>query len=155
MWSLGCMFAGMVFRKEPFFHGHDNYDQLVKIAKARAAPPAPPRARASALASLTPPPSPRRVQVLGTDELFDYLDKYNLELDPHFDGILGRHTRKAWTKFITSENQHLVSPEAIDFLDKLLCYDHQDRLSPVEAMAHPYFEPVRSAAAAEPPPTGA
>ncbi|CAN0412687.1 unnamed protein product, partial [Discosporangium mesarthrocarpum] len=35
MWSLGCMFAGMIFRKEPFFHGHDNYDQLVKIAKAR------------------------------------------------------------------------------------------------------------------------
>lgn len=33
LWSLGCMFAGMIFRKEPFFHGHDNYDQLVKIAK--------------------------------------------------------------------------------------------------------------------------
>jgi serine/threonine protein kinase len=33
MWSLGCMFAGMIFRKEPFFYGHDNYDQLVKIAK--------------------------------------------------------------------------------------------------------------------------
>lgn len=65
MWSLGCMFAGMIFRKEPFFHGHDNYDQLVKIAK-----------------------------VLGTDELFSYLDKYDLELDPHFDSILGRHTKK-------------------------------------------------------------
>jgi casein kinase II subunit alpha len=67
MWSLGCMFAGMViilistdlqpglgikldsfedtdlfgsfwlqiFRKEPFFYGHDNYDQLVKIAKVK------------------------------------------------------------------------------------------------------------------------
>ena len=35
MWSLGCMVAGMVFRREPFFHGHDNYDQLVKIAKVR------------------------------------------------------------------------------------------------------------------------
>jgi len=35
MWSLGCMFAGMIFRKEPFFNGHDNYDQLVKIAKVR------------------------------------------------------------------------------------------------------------------------
>jgi hypothetical protein len=23
----------MIFRKEPFFYGHDNYDQLVKIAK--------------------------------------------------------------------------------------------------------------------------
>lgn len=27
--------AGMIFRKEPFFYGHDNYDQLVKIAKVR------------------------------------------------------------------------------------------------------------------------
>ncbi|MFQ6670660.1 hypothetical protein Gotur_035487 [Gossypium turneri] len=33
LWSLGCMFAGMIFRKEPFFYGHDNYDQLIKIAK--------------------------------------------------------------------------------------------------------------------------
>jgi len=22
------MFASMIFRKEPFFHGHDNYDQV-------------------------------------------------------------------------------------------------------------------------------
>ena len=82
MWSLGCMFAGMIFRKEPFFHGHDNYDQLVKIAR-----------------------------VLGTDELFDYLDKYNLELDPHFDSILGRHSRKSWHKFVNADNQHLVRAE--------------------------------------------
>ncbi|KAI8016788.1 Casein kinase II subunit alpha-2 [Camellia lanceoleosa] len=67
MWSLGCMFAGMIFRKEPFFYGHDNHDQLVKIAKA------------------------------------------------------------------------------IDFLDKLLRYDHQDRLTAKEAMAHPYFSQVRAA----------
>lgn len=33
LWSLGCMFAGMIFKKEPFFHGHDNFDQLVKIAR--------------------------------------------------------------------------------------------------------------------------
>jgi len=121
MWSLGCMFAGMIFRKEPFFHGHDNYDQLVKIVK-----------------------------VLGTDELFDYLDKYNLELDPHFDGILGRHTRKPWSKFLNSDNQHLVSPEAVDLLDKLLRYDHHERLSPSEAMLHPYFCPVRVEGSADP-----
>ena len=30
MWSLGCMLASMIFRKEPFFHGHDNYDQVGK-----------------------------------------------------------------------------------------------------------------------------
>ena len=27
---------GMIFRKEPFFYGHDNYDQLAKIAKVPA-----------------------------------------------------------------------------------------------------------------------
>ncbi|MBA0620259.1 hypothetical protein Godav_006013 [Gossypium davidsonii] len=67
MWSLGCMFVGMIFRKEPFFYGHDNNDQLVKIAKA------------------------------------------------------------------------------IDFLDKLLRYDHQERLTAKEAMVHPYFSQVRAA----------
>ncbi len=120
MWSLGCMFAGMIFRKEPFFHGHDNYDQLVKIAK-----------------------------VLGTEELFHYLDAYDLELDPHFDGILGRHTKKPWSKFVTADNQHLVSDEAIDFVSKLLRYDHQERLSAKEAMGHAYFAPIRDMAVAE------
>jgi casein kinase II subunit alpha len=115
LWSLGCMVAGMVFKKEPFFHGHDNYDQLVKIAK-----------------------------VLGTDELFAYLEKYDIELDSHFDGILGRHARKPWDKFITPENKHLASPEALDFIDKLLRYDHQERLTAREALAHPWFEPLRS-----------
>jgi casein kinase II subunit alpha len=61
MWSLGAMFAPMIFRKEPFFHGHDNYDQLVKIAK-----------------------------VLGTDELFEYLEKYDIELDSQYDDLLGK-----------------------------------------------------------------
>ncbi|KAJ3087262.1 Casein kinase II subunit alpha [Quaeritorhiza haematococci] len=114
MWSLGCMFASMIFRKEPFFHGHDNYDQLVKIAK-----------------------------VLGTDELFSYLDKYDIELDSHFDEILGRYPRRPWTRFVTPDNERYISPEAIDFLDKLLRYDHQERLTPAEAMLHQYFEPVR------------
>uniref|UniRef100_A0A453BPR3 Protein kinase domain-containing protein n=1 Tax=Aegilops tauschii subsp. strangulata TaxID=200361 RepID=A0A453BPR3_AEGTS len=35
---------------------------------------------------------------------------------------------------INADNQHLVSPEVIDFLDKLLRYDHQDRLTAREAM---------------------
>ncbi|CAM9581636.1 unnamed protein product [Ectocarpus sp. 6 AP-2014] len=115
MWSLGCMFAGMIFRKEPFFHGHDNYDQLVKIAK-----------------------------VLGTDELFNYLDKYELELDPHFDGIMGRHSNRPWQKFVNTENQHLVSEDAISFVGQLLRYDHQERLTAKDAMDHPYFQAVRA-----------
>jgi len=61
MWSVGCMLATMIFRKEPFFHGQGNYDQLIRIAK-----------------------------VLGTEKLFQYLDKYQIELDPRFISILGR-----------------------------------------------------------------
>jgi len=114
MWSLGCMFAGMIFRKEPFFHGQDNYDQLVKIAK-----------------------------VLGTDDLFAYIDKYSIALDQRYEGILGRHSKKAWTSFVKQENQHLVSHDALDFLDRLLRYDHQERLTAEEAMQHPYFNPIR------------
>jgi casein kinase II subunit alpha len=125
MWSLGCMLAGMIFRKEPFFHGYDNYDQLVKIAR-----------------------------VLGTEELGDYLDKYDLELDSHFDGLLGRHSKKPFTKFVNPENQALVSDEAIDLVSKLLKYDHQMRLTAVEAQDHPYFTAVRAQDADTPPERG-
>lgn len=50
-----------IFRKEPFFHGHDNYDQLVKITK-----------------------------VLGTEGLYQYIDKYDIALDPQYDELLGK-----------------------------------------------------------------
>lgn len=50
-----------------------------------------------------------------------------------------RHSRKRWERFVHSENQHLVSPEALDFLDKLLRYDHYERLTARAAMDHPYF----------------
>jgi hypothetical protein len=36
-----------------------------------------------------------------------------------------RYPRKPWNKFVTNENQKFVTKEAIDFLDKLLRYDHQ------------------------------
>lgn len=65
--------------------------------------------------------------MLGTEALYQYLAKYGIELDPQLEGLVGRHSRKPWSKFVTPENQHLVSPEALDFLDRLLRYDHQVR----------------------------
>lgn len=50
-----------------------------------------------------------------------------------------RQSKKRWEQFVQTENQHLVSPEALDLLDKLLRYDHQQRLTATEAMEHPYF----------------
>eukprot|EP01095_Lingulamoeba_sp_RSL-Kostka_P004435 TRINITY_DN1565_c0_g1_i1.p1 TRINITY_DN1565_c0_g1~~TRINITY_DN1565_c0_g1_i1.p1 ORF type:complete len:420 (-),score=100.34 TRINITY_DN1565_c0_g1_i1:1088-2347(-) len=112
LWSLGCMFAGMIFRKEPFFHGSNNQDQLVKIAK-----------------------------VLGTQELYEYVQKYGLSLDPQFQNLIGNHSKKPFKRFINEENKHLCSdPLAIDFLENLLRYDHQERLTAKEAMNHEFFD---------------
>jgi casein kinase II subunit alpha len=76
MWSLGCMFAAMIFRKEPFFHGADNQDQLVKIAR-----------------------------VCGTDGLFDYMQRYNVTLDSAFVTQIGKHPRKPWKSFVNAANK--------------------------------------------------
>lgn len=95
------------------FRGNDNYDQLVKIAK-----------------------------IMGTDDLFEYLKKYNLTLSHHYHGILGRYPRVPWSEFVNGENKHLVNPEALDLLDKMLVYDRGNRILPCEAMKHPYFAPV-------------
>jgi len=117
LWSLGCMFAGMIFLVHPFFHGRDNFDQLVKIAK-----------------------------VLGSVELDAYLKKYNLTLESHIQKILGTYERQPWKSFVNSTNQHLCPPDALDLLDNLLKFDHQARLTAAEAMKHPYFDPIREAA---------
>ena len=110
LWSFGCMLASLFFQKEPLFHGQDNYDQLVRIAK-----------------------------VLGTDELSKYLEKYQIHLDSHFHDILGHLPRRRWERFVTNENRHLITPEGFDLLDNLLRYDHAERLTAEQAMNHPFF----------------
>jgi casein kinase II subunit alpha len=57
--------------------------------------------------------------------------------------LMKRHSRKPWSRFITPENEKFANPDAVDFLDKLLKYNHQERLTAKEAMAHRYFDPVR------------
>lgn len=118
LWSFGCMMAGIVFQKEPFFRGSNDIDQLVKI-----------------------------VSVLGIDDFNDYIEKYSLKLDFEITKALEKiatSPKKSFSKFTTPKNAHLVSKEALDLLDNLLQYDHQLRFTAQEAMAHPYFDPVRS-----------
>ncbi|MCP8716838.1 MAG: casein kinase II subunit alpha/alpha' [Asgard group archaeon] len=113
LWSFGCMLASMVFMKEPFFHGKSNTDQLVQI-----------------------------VRVLGSDDFNKYLEKYKINLGEEFEDM-GYYNRRPWKRFVNEQNKHLVSDEFLDLIDKLLRYDHQERLTAKEAMAHPYFELVR------------
>ena len=115
MWSLGCMFAGIIFRKEPFFNGFDNNNQLAKIVK-----------------------------VLGTDDLFSWLEGLEVSLDDRLSCQIGRHSKKRWDRFRSTENTHLVNDQALNLLDGLLRFNHMNRFTAKEAMAVNYFDPVRA-----------
>ena len=53
--------------------------QTITCSSASSSPPLPP-----------PVQLVRIAKVLGTEDLYDYIDKYNIELDPRFNDILGR-----------------------------------------------------------------
>ena len=80
VWSAGCTMAEIIFQEDPFFFGDDNYDQLIKIAK-----------------------------ILGTDDLLEYMRKYNLTLNTYFQQKLDRYPPKPLKTFINEENKHLVN----------------------------------------------
>lgn len=113
IWSFGATLASIVFKKEPFFHGKSNTDQLVQIAR-----------------------------VLGTDDLYKYCEEYGVKLGAGYED-LGHYVRRPWARFINTGNKQLVSDEVIDFIDKILVYDHRKRLTAKECMEHPYFAPIR------------
>ncbi|KAH3675086.1 hypothetical protein WICMUC_002918 [Wickerhamomyces mucosus] len=110
LWSVGAMIAAIVFKKEPFFRGDSNFDQLIKIAK-----------------------------ILGTDDLYSYLKKYGLKLSKEYVEVLEPYPRKAWNSFVTENNRYLVDDDVIDLIDNLLRYDHQERLTAKEALQHRFF----------------
>jgi len=114
IWSVGCMLAGMLFRKEHFFKGADNDDQLLKIMK-----------------------------VLGTDTFDTYLQTHGIAFETDIEGLLQSYLRQPWSRFINADNQQNATGEALDLLDKMLRYDHQKRLTAKEAQAHSYFNLVR------------
>lgn len=114
LWSLGCVFAAMLFKKEPFFQGFDNKNQLYCIVK-----------------------------VLGSAKFYSYLAKYNINLESSLQDSLGIHSKKSWQRFVNTENEHLVNNHALDFLESLLCYDHLERLTAKEALDHKYFIPIK------------
>lgn len=113
MWSLGCMFGGIIFMKNPLFKGRDNYDQLVKIA-----------------------------MVMGRENLETYLAKYKLKLDRRFSDTLGRSAKQEWKTFITPENSRFCTELSLDWLDRLLRYDPAERMTAQEAMKHPFLANV-------------
>jgi len=118
MWSLGVVLAGLIFKKEFFFKGDSDDDQLLKI-----------------------------MAVLGTEDLNEYISTYDIKLNPKIRRLVESYDfeKLDWSIFITDENKELATKEAVDLVDNLLRYDHQTRLTAQEAMNHPFFDEVRDA----------
>ncbi|KAJ3536675.1 hypothetical protein NM208_g555 [Fusarium decemcellulare] len=93
-------------RKEPFFHGNSISDQLDKIAR-----------------------------VLGTDRLYGYVDKYQIELDEYIIDVLGEYPPRLWSSFVNSDNEHLVTDDSLHLLDQLLRFDPEVCQSPRMALS--------------------
>ena len=45
--------------------------------------------------------------------------------------------------FINDENQNYVTKDGLDLLKKMLCFDHDIRITVKEALEHPFFYPIR------------
>lgn len=103
-----------MFKKNHLFLGKDNPDQLVKITK-----------------------------VLGTEDLFKYIRKYDMAIDEKEHRNLKPAKFVGLDSFITQENEYLCHDDAMDLLKKMLIYDHKLRPTAKQAMAHKYFDPVR------------
>lgn len=53
--------------------------------------------------------------------------------------LLYSYPKQSWTRFVTADTHSLASPETLDLLDKLLRYDHAERLTAHEAQSHVFF----------------
>ena len=104
------MVGTFFFLQEPLFKGCDNKDQLVKI-----------------------------VSVLGSAPFWAYVAQYQLEVDEKQRAALSNHETVPWNRYVTKKNAHLVTPEVLDLLSRLLVFDHQKRLTAKETMQHPLF----------------
>lgn len=98
MWSVGVLLASMIFRKEPFFHGVSNFSQLQRMAR-----------------------------VLGTKGLLNLVEKYDIDHTPDGFDDIPYFEKTPWQNFFNEDNESYASTEAIDFLDKLLRWDHEVR----------------------------
>jgi casein kinase II subunit alpha len=113
IWSLGCTMAGMLFKIDTLFKGSDNFDQLARI-----------------------------VNVLGTDSLQNYMRKYKLNLPQEAVRLIKPTDVTPWSTFVNDKNRDRCPIEGLDLLSKMLVYDKNQRITPAQAMQHPYFAPI-------------
>lgn len=87
IWGLGCTFAAVIFKIDYMFPGPDKYTELAYIAS-----------------------------ILGTDDLYAYLDKFDVTLPDDVADTLVDHPKKDWSSFVNEDNEDLANDEALELI---------------------------------------
>lgn len=114
IWSFGITMAEIIFRKSPFIVADSDYEMLELL-----------------------------INLLGKEELDVYLTKYGLSLPKEVEEKIDPENFKSFESYINETNRELFSDDALDLIKKCMKYDHTQRLTAVEVLKHPYFDPVR------------
>ncbi len=94
-----------------------------------------------------------------------YCEQYGLQLSPELQNVVQKYSskfnpsgsRKSWLTLLGSKSKPygvqnhaesdmqcpIPSREGLNLVDKLLVYNHDERLTAKEAMMHPFFDMVR------------
>jgi len=115
LWGVGCIMATLLFHSMPFFRAKENDELLIKI-----------------------------INVLGTDDFHAWTNKSNLKVSDEMLEKMGTTRKIPWTSLISDSNNKVVTLEALNLLEKLLCYDPMKRITAKEALNHPYFRTINS-----------
>lgn len=148
MWSFGCILAELT-SGHPLMPGEDEYDQFACIVELLGLPPK----------SLLATAREERIKVLITSEGFprycakarEYVDgKYILKGGMSKRGNWrGPPASRSWT---TALKNYDCEEEFIDFVKRCLEWDPKLRLTPHEALRHPWILGKRSLESEDPSP---
>jgi casein kinase II subunit alpha len=114
IWSFGVTMAGILFGKTPFFKADDDFEMVAVIT-----------------------------EMLGREELNRYLKVYGIELPEEMLRRLPTSGRRKDFATIRPIRGELVSPAALNLIERCLMYDHMTRISADQALRHKYFRHIR------------
>jgi casein kinase II subunit alpha len=114
IWSTGITFSIMMFRRFCVECGEDDAQQLIKVG-----------------------------DLVGGRGILAYAQSLGVTLDEKATEGLRKAPGFGWDYHVQRASRELCPPDAIDLLKRMTAIDHRERITAKEAMAHPFFAPVR------------
>ena len=110
IWSIGCIFAGLLFDKDYMFPAKTDENVLNLV-----------------------------ISMLGREELDNWLKLGNLDQKLDLFERLSEDTGQQWSELVDSTNRALCGDDALDLLEKMLRFNPNDRWEAEELLKHDYF----------------